>query len=100
MTPGQVALFDAPAGRTRHSDPVSSVLAARKQRGGAEAAILDVLAVYGPLHADAICAHRPAWYPPTIRTAISRLVRKELIRPTGETALSDRGCEQMIYEAV
>lgn len=96
-----LTLFDVPpAGKVRHRDPTTSVLAARKQRGGAEQTILDVLTVYGPMHADAICARREAWYPPTIVSAISRLVKKGSIRPTGETALSRRGCEQQVYEVV
>lgn len=95
-----LTLFDAPAGRVRATDPRSSVIAAQKQRGGAEQAILDVLAVYGPLHADAICAHRPRLYPPTVKSALSRLKVAKQIVWTGEYADSERGCPQQVWKVV
>jgi hypothetical protein len=95
-----LTLFDAPAGRVRHTDPRSSVIAAQKQRGGAEQAILDVLTVYGPMHADAICAHRPTIYPPTLRSALARLNKNDRIVWTGDHADSDRGCPQMVWARV
>lgn len=101
MTPQPLTLFGAEGtGRVRANSPRSSVIAAQKQRGGAEQAILDVLAVYGPLHADGICAHRPRLYPPTIKTALARLKDRGQIAWTGEHADSDRGCPQMIWKLV
>ena len=88
----QQALFDAPAsGAVRHSDPTSSVHAARIPRG-TTAQILDVLATE-PQHAftaDELHA-RIGGREDTLRSALSRLHRAGRVVEAG-MGESNTGC--------
>lgn len=91
---GQTSLFDPPpAGAARHSDPVTSLAAARAQRGGIEAAILEVFASFhiGNLTDDELCARLNWAHPPTVKSARSRLTKARLLVDAGVRRPSDCG---------
>lgn len=69
----QPTLFDAPAGRVRHTDPVTSRHAARAQRGGAEAAIRALFLAGFEGTADEMCARLGEFREHTLKSALSRV---------------------------
>lgn len=102
----QPTLFDAgAAGAVRHEDPVTSVAAARAQRGGARVAILDAFhrAGQGMTDDELVTALNegldPAdqWHPPTVKTARSRLERDLFLVATGVTRPSRLGHEMQVW---
>ena len=96
MTP--LTLFDAPAGRVRHTDPTTSVQAARAQKGGSEQAIL-ALFTEGRTYTADECAwvlEAEGWNGPTIVSAFTRLCKGVLVA-TGETRLTRRGCAAQVW---
>lgn len=95
----QVSLFDAPAGRARATDPVTSVAAARSQRGGAEQAILALFTdgrTFTPDEAS-WCLSALGIADDTARSAFSRLCRRGVLVATGETRLTRRGCAAQVW---
>lgn len=86
----------APAGRVRHTDPETSVAAARRA-GGARTAILEAFRDHGPMTDDQLCDRLPTMYGPTVKTARSRLTGEGFLVSTGRTAPSRRRCEQIVW---
>ncbi len=67
-----MTLFDTePAGRVRHSDPQTSVDAARSVTEDIPALVRDALARYGPMTADELCEKIPR-FGPSVKSAIAR----------------------------
>ena len=92
---GQLVLFAEP--RARRTDPSTSTQAAQAQRSqGVEADILTVVAFYGPATDDEIAARIPR-HAPTVKTARSRLTKRGLLAPTGDTRPSTLGRAQQIW---
>jgi predicted ArsR family transcriptional regulator len=54
----------------------------------------------GPLTDEEIAARLPGLYEPTVRTARSRLSKRGLVVPTGETRRSARGREMHVWQVV
>lgn len=93
-------LFDVETqGKVQHDAPMTSVDAARKITGKTERRILSMFTDGRGCEytADELCRAMPTIYPPTLKSALSRLANHDLIVPTGETRLSDRGCAQNVY---
>ena len=100
MTPDQATLFDpAPAGALRHEDPVTSLAAARKQRGGTEAAIRDEFARYdlGNLTDDELCDRLNGYHPPTVKSARSRLSKAGWLEDAGVRRDSGTGTPMICW---
>ena len=103
MTPDQATLFDpVPAGAARHHDPVTSLDAARAQRGGIEQAIREVFDRFhiGNLTDDELCAELNWANPPTVKTARSRLSRQGLLADSGVRRASDCGHSMICWARV
>lgn len=93
MTPGQLSLIDAPAGRVRATDPETSVHAARQADAKETEADIERLIRANPERdwiADDVCRAIPARQPQTIKTSFSRVKRKLGMVQTG-TRPSDLG---------
>ncbi len=85
----------------RTGDGVTSRVAISPEHGDkAEAAILAVFA-HDALTDDELCARLPDWYPPTIKSARSRLARAGYLHRAGE-GVSKRGrrMTRWIYAAM
>lgn len=103
-----MTLFDVPAhrvmdiplgeyaGRARHDDPATSVEAAKRITGRTERLILGVMGD-STWTADELCRALPTVYPPTLKTALSRLHNHKLIELTGQDRDSDRGSPMRVY---
>lgn len=86
--------------KARRTDPDTSHAAAAAVTPGAgsvETAILRVLHERGAMTADEICLCLADRFPPTVKSAISRLVRRHDVRDTGYRRASLRGCEQAVW---
>ena len=94
----QLALFRGP--QARAGDPSTSRDAAAAQRDprGVEAAILVAFADIGPCTDDELCDELACWYPPTVKSARSRLSKRGLLVDTGCTRPSLRGCQQKVWQ--
>lgn len=60
--------------------------------------ILRAFSEWGALCDDELTDLLDDWYPPTVKTARSRLANEGLLMATGETRPSHRGCEQQVYD--
>lgn len=90
----QITLFDtAPHPRARAGDTATALEAARSVTPGrTEALILDLFArMGGPMTDDQIAARLPECYPPTVKSARSRLTAMGLLVDSGERRPSGRG---------
>ncbi len=99
-------LFDAPqAGLVRHSDPVTSVAAARSLTPGrTERRILDAFRVLscawprqGFTDDELVDLILPALHPPTVKSARSRLSKAGLLADSGVTRPSNRGRQSVVW---
>ena len=93
-------LFDPP--RARHTDPQTAHRAARSVSGvGLEESILVVFR--GPLAGsegltdDDVCAMLPDRYPPSVKSARSRLTKAGLLVDSGRRRASNRGAEMIVW---
>ena len=94
----QLVLLDLP--RARATDPPTSHAAASAQLphvGSQENRVLERFAIYGAMTDDELVARSPQWHGPTIKTCRSRLAKRGLLVPTGETRLSQRGQKQRVW---
>ncbi len=97
-----MTLFDTePSGRVRHSDPQTSVDAARGITGRTE---LEILAHFekhdewdGGWTAQELCDDLDHIYGPTLVSALTRLHKAGVVRATGVTRPSRRGREQIAW---
>lgn len=88
-------LFDAsPAGRARRNDSVTSLDAARKQRGGAEKAIRELFQSGFVGTADEMCAALAGHKPHTLKSALSRV---DEVVPSGRTKPSACGSPSIVW---
>lgn len=88
----------SPIPRHRITDPVTSSHAAKRAAGqGVEAEILGVFARYPELTDDELCAVLPDRYPPTTKSARSRLAKNGYLHDTGRTRPSARGVDQIVW---
>ena len=97
-----LTLFDAPAGAVRRGDPVTSLDAARKQRGGIEHAIREVFETLdlGNLTDDEL-ADRLNWcHPPTVKSARSRLTKQGWLEDSGIRRRSGTGSTMIAWRRV
>lgn len=83
-------------GLARTTDPITSRMAARTITGRTENEILALFVEHGPMTADEVCERYPK-YPPTIKTALSRLVGHELIEDSGILRPSGRGRASIVW---
>lgn len=86
--------------RHRNSDPRTSAAAAIRAAGqGVEKAILIAFENHGAhgLTDDELVAYLPDFYPPTTKTARSRLARNGHLHDSGETRASARGREMTVW---
>lgn len=96
----QLAIFDEPPGAVRHSDPVTSHAAAERISGRTERLILAVFAGRDAgLTDDELARALPDEYPPTVKSARSRLSNRGLLIDSGTTRLSSRGCSMTVWVA-
>lgn len=107
MTPGQVCLFDTPPHpRARARDTQTALDAARSiTPGRTERMILDAFQRTGyrkPRYRegftdDELCTWLPLLYPPTVKSARSRLTALGLLVDSGTRRPSDRGRAQIVW---
>lgn len=91
----QLDMFAGP-GLARRTDPVTAKAAAGVQRGGAEAALLDVLGRVSDATRDELAGMLPGWHSPTLSSALSRLVRSGRVVRTGAARRGRRGLLQEV----
>lgn len=77
--------------------PTTSVIAARDDRSGTEGRILAAFAAFGALTDDELCERLADLYPPTVKTARSRLTNRHRLADTGVTRLSRRNRPQIVW---
>ena len=92
----QSTLFDEPAGAVRATDPPTSRDAAAIITGRTEHLILAVIPAGGATD-DELVALLPDVYPPTLKSARSRLSNKRLLIDSGITRCSTRGCSMTVW---
>lgn len=95
---GQLAFFSEP--RARRSDLPTSHQAAKAVSAIASETEYDIAAaVYmlGPSTDDEICESLPAYFPPTVKTARSRMTKKGVLVATGGTRPSGRNRAQTVW---
>ncbi len=86
----------APLSRT--TDPETSRAAAAWVNGAAvEQCILDAYAQFGWLNADEVCNVLPECYPPTVRSAVTRLQKSKRLVSTGTKRPSNRGRPSIVW---
>ncbi len=98
-----LALFDVETqGKVRHDSPQTSVDAARSITGRTEAAILAEFRM-GRVEGDdgctddELCARLPRIFPPTVKSARSRLSNKGFLVASGTTRPSSRGRDSIVW---
>lgn len=89
-------LFGDTTGLARRTDPRTARGAAQAQHGGAEHAILTVLATMFDATRDELARALPDWHPPTLSTALSRLLRSGKVIRTGGARPGARGLPQEV----
>lgn len=97
----QLSLFAEPEARA--TDPATSHAAAEAvshEASRQETRIMERFAMFGPMCDDELCARSPQWYPPTLKSARSRLSKRGFLVPTGETRKSIRGQDQQVWRLV
>jgi len=88
----------SPIPRHRNTDPETSRNAARSVAGqGVEREILEKFHAFGALTDDELAATLPDRYPPTVRTARSRLFRNGYLADSGAVRQSARGREMTVW---
>ncbi len=85
--------------RTRRTDPPTSRNAAPSstQAGELQQRILEAFRRYWTLTDDELCELLPDAYPPTVKTARSRMKNAGLLIPTGGTRKSARGRDMVVW---
>lgn len=97
----QLALFAAPT--ARQSDPATAhTAAAAVESGRIGSCLTDLRECFRAAGArgltdDELCARLPRRYPPTVKSARSRLAKLGEVVPTDETRLSARGRSQTVW---
>ena len=82
----------------RRSDPETAREAAVAQHGsGVPAVVLRTFYAHPGLTDDELCAQVPYLYPPTVKSARSRLSKAGELVDSGERRLSDRGRRQIVW---
>lgn len=98
MPPAQLALFADPT--ARYDDPAPSHAAAELIAPHTAAVEHDIVAAFrahpAGLTDDELCRHLEQRYPPTVKTARSRLAKTGRLVPTGER-LSLRGRPMTVW---
>jgi predicted ArsR family transcriptional regulator len=87
-------LFDLPAGRVRHTDPVTSVAAARAVDPAIEDDVRRVLAKCGPMTLDEIADRLPKRHRESVKSAVSRAG----VDATGAKRPSATGRPSMVWQ--
>lgn len=96
----EMTLFDlSPHPRHRHTDPETSINAARSA-DNVEHLIRAIFHGGGNYTDDELCAALPDHYPPSVKTARSRLSGRGLLVDTGARRPSLRGREMIVWKAV
>jgi hypothetical protein len=85
-----------PAGSVRASDPATSRAAAEQITGRTERQILAIFPAAGATD-DELAALLPTVYPPTLKSARSRLANKRALVDSGTTRPSGRGCQMIVW---
>lgn len=95
MTAAQLPLFPA---RARASDPPTSHAAAASVGDGPKHAVWSLFlnSCLG-FTDDEMCARRPGFYAPSLKTARSALKDAGWLEDSGERRLSDRGREMIVW---
>lgn len=97
MTTDQASLFGEPTARRTDPD-TSHAAAASITPGRCEDAIIDVFVrLDAELTDDEIARWLPHLYPPTVKSARSRLTKCGTLIDTGRRAASDRGRAMIIW---
>lgn len=89
---------DLRPGRVRHSDPMTSVRAARRARPSLEAEILDVLRQLRHATDDQIAGALPHRLASSVKTARSRLLADRKVCWTGSNGVSNAGSPMAIWK--
>lgn len=84
-------------GLARFGDPQTSQDAAKVITGRTERRLLAAFGEYGQYTDDELAAHFPDMYPPTLKSARSRLTAKRLLVDSGTRRWSVRGCEMIVW---
>lgn len=92
----QLELFNQPKARRRDAD-TSHAAAESIESWVQDDALLCKFAKYGPLTDDELAAACPTWYPPTLKSARSRLKNRGLLVDSGERRPSQRGRNQIVW---
>lgn len=96
-----LTLFDlAPLPRWRSTDPDTSRHAAEGVTGRTEQLIVAVFDTCNNLSDDELCARLPDLYPPTVKTARSRLTKAGRLVDSGMRRPSIRGRDQVVWTSV
>lgn len=100
MTSDQLTLLSEPRARRRDPD-TSRHAAASITPGRTEGAILDAFQVCadGMTDDDLVFVLGRDYYPPTVKTARSRLSKAGLLVPSGEVRRSNRGRDMIVWKA-
>lgn len=86
-------------GAVRATDPPTSKAAARVNRSGVTERILRVFSGGEQMHDDALCRRLPLDYPPTVKSARSRLSNAGVLVAVPDVyGKSDRGYDQQVWE--
>lgn len=97
-----LTLFDqSPHPRHRRSDPDTSRAAAAVQRcSELEGEIRSIFGWHGGrgLTDDELCRLLPDRYPPTVKTARSRLAKRGVLYDTGQRRRSQRGRDMAVWQ--
>jgi hypothetical protein len=91
----QLVFFAEPA--ARRTDPATSHAAAALVAAGVEERIVAAFAEYGALTDDELTEALPEFYPPTVKTARSRLSKRGVLIPTGGTRMSFRNRAMTVW---
>ncbi len=87
--------------RARYSDPATSLRAAQNiaaKGNGVPALVLECFAAWGPMTDDTRVQMMPGHlYPPTIKSARSRLTKAGLLFDTGTTRKSRRNADMVVW---
>ncbi len=92
----QLYLTEVAGGLARHDDPETSRRAAQSISGRTERIIYHWFDS-GPMTDDELCACVPYLFPPTVKSARSRLSKRGLLVASGKTRPSARGREQIVW---
>jgi hypothetical protein len=85
-------------GKSRRGDPDTSRSAAAAISSSAEQAIRALYAIPRALTDDELAELLPEWFPPTLKSARSRLARDGFLCDSGERRLSGRGHPMIVWK--